>query len=174
MIYVKSVSRITLQSANLQFEDNDFNIATYDCQYIDFGSFMNFGKFSYNKTNDTLSTICTLKNKGLSIAEDFDIFCHAVIIDNKIFFQDNSQYFLCSTGRNDYPLHECLDKTLKGLTYNVKAPAYDNNNIDLHFPSLNKNILIPVSGGGYLLTLKEGWYINYMGQIYDWKGNIVE
>lgn len=23
-------------------------------------------------------------------------------------------------------------------------------------------------------TLKEGWYINYMGQIYDWKGNIIE
>lgn len=23
-------------------------------------------------------------------------------------------------------------------------------------------------------TLPEGWYINYMGQIYDWKGNIVE
>ena len=22
--------------------------------------------------------------------------------------------------------------------------------------------------------LPEGWYINYMGQIYDWKGNIVE
>ena len=22
--------------------------------------------------------------------------------------------------------------------------------------------------------LKEWWYINYMGQIYDWKGNIVE
>lgn len=24
------------------------------------------------------------------------------------------------------------------------------------------------------LALKEGWYINCMGQIYDWKGNIVE
>lgn len=24
------------------------------------------------------------------------------------------------------------------------------------------------------LVLKEGWYINCMGQIYDWKGNIVE
>ena len=24
------------------------------------------------------------------------------------------------------------------------------------------------------LALKEGWYVNCMGQIYDWKGNIVE
>ena len=24
------------------------------------------------------------------------------------------------------------------------------------------------------LVLKEGWYVNCMGQIYDWKGNIVE
>ena len=27
---------------------------------------------------------------------------------------------------------------------------------------------------GYYLVLKEGWYVNCMGQIYDWKGNIVE
>lgn len=30
------------------------------------------------------------------------------------------------------------------------------------------------SGTRVFYMLKEGWYINYMGQIYDWKGNIVE
>lgn len=30
------------------------------------------------------------------------------------------------------------------------------------------------SGRSDYLALKEGWYINCMGQIYDWKGNIVE
>lgn len=33
---------------------------------------------------------------------------------------------------------------------------------------------VSVGSGNFGLALKEGWYINCMGQIYDWKGNIVE
>lgn len=33
---------------------------------------------------------------------------------------------------------------------------------------------VSVSSSTQGLALKEGWYINCMGQIYDWKGNIVE
>lgn len=33
---------------------------------------------------------------------------------------------------------------------------------------------VSVGSSNFGLALKEGWYINCMGQIYDWKGNIVE
>lgn len=38
--------------------------------------------------------------------------------------------------------------------------------------SQSEKYITKASSGGILL--KEGQYINYMGQIYDWKGNIVE
>ena len=52
--------------------------------------------------------------------------------------------------------------------YNDKLPVY----CKYEHKSQSEKYPTKASSGGILL--KEGWYINYMGQIYDWKGNIVE
>lgn len=50
----------------------------------------------------------------------------------------------------------------------------------LYYGSYDSNLMGPVYSdkvtfnSNEYLALKEGWYINCMGQIYDWKGNIVE
>lgn len=57
---------------------------------------------------------------------------------------------------------------------------YKKNNRLLYYGNHNVVSIGPVYSdvlcieGNYFLALKEGWYINCMGQIYDWKGNIVE
>lgn len=46
------------------------------------------------------------------------------------------------------------------------------NNLYITVPIFLEKVSIDQRLAG--LALKEGWYINCMGQIYDWKGNIVE
>lgn len=57
---------------------------------------------------------------------------------------------------------------------------YKKNNRLLYYGNCSLLSIGPVYSdvlciqSNYFLALKEGWYINCMGQIYDWKGNIVE
>lgn len=57
--------------------------------------------------------------------------------------------------------------------FNDRLIFYVENYIaDGDFPIFLEKITIDTDRIG--LVLKKGWYINCIGQIYDWKGNIVE
>lgn len=80
-------------------------------------------------------------------------------------------YTLCSTNLNNA---WCL--ILNSKVYYGPIENNYNNSLAVyckygHSSQSEKNTMRASDGG---ILLKEGWYINYMGQIYDWKGNIVE
>lgn len=58
--------------------------------------------------------------------------------------------------------------------YNGHLIFYGNKNeLQNIYVAIYSEIVKDNSDYSYL-ALKEGWYVNCMGQIYDWKGNIVE
>lgn len=96
--------------------------------------------------------------------DDFDLSCN---------YDSNSDYYhtLTSTNLNNVWCLIFNSKVFYGpieANYDNRITAYCRYG---HYSSGLKYIMKASVGG---ILLKEGQYINYMGQIYDWKGNIVE
>ena len=93
---------------------------------------------------------------------------------------DSVTTYVGSTTINDITLKYNSDGSVGG--YFTQQPVWKVNDrliFYVSYYSIGSTLPIfleEVSVGSMTkgLALKEGWYINCMGQIYDWKGNIVE
>ena len=100
------------------------------------------------------------KNGGATVATQCDdiAFC---IYKNRVVFGGCDKLHMCP-----YEYTQDCDDTFDFVSYYYKS--YTENEI-IALSDIETKV-----GQAYFRVLKEGWYINYMGQIYDWKGNIVE
>lgn len=97
------------------------------------------------------------KEDGSNLGQNLSDFYIMTRFDGRFFpYSQAGSYF----HNGDISLPECLQKIvykLEGGKYTVQD--FNDNQYGQYF---------------YVYALKEGWYINYMGQIYDYQGNIVE
>lgn len=100
------------------------------------------------------------KTGGATVDTQYDdiAFC---IYKNRVVFGKSDRLRMCP-----YAYTADHDDTFDFVTYSYKS--YTENSI-MALSDIKTTVY-----EAHFRVLKEGWYINYMGQIYDWKGNIVE
>lgn len=106
------------------------------------------------------SLCISAKNGGAEVGTQYDdiAFC---IYKNRVVFGGSDRLHMCP-----YAYTQDCDDTFDFVAYYYKS--YTENKI-MALSDISTTV-----GQAYFRVLKKGWYINYMGQIYDWKGNIVE
>ena len=178
MIYVQSVEKATFIDNTFKPIGASYPSTSFKANNMNYGKFFEDGYIEiYNRSNAESGKIrlvtYTITNSKITNPINFDDYCNAIIIDNKVFFYNNKNQLLVSYDyRNDFAMPTCLDKIVKSITITFKIDAGEYGGYE--YSSVNTKVAIPVQENGYILSLKEGWYINYMGCIYDYQGNIVE